>query len=269
MDAAAAAKASIIYLSHGGGPLPLLDDPAHAELIAFLRAVPALLIAPRAILVISAHWETAVASTTAGAAPALVYDYHGFPPESYAIRYPAPGDPLLAAEVCELLRAAGIDAVADAARGFDHGSFVPLKLMYPGADVPVVQLSLLESMDPEAHLRLGAALAPLRARGVLILGSGSSFHNLRAFFAPRTPELGRLNAAFEQWLLETCAGRDIDHAERLRRLRDWERAPGARYCHPREEHLLPLHVCCAAGGGPAACAYGFSMMGVRSSAFLW
>lgn len=145
----------ILYLSHGGGPLPLLGDPNHAELVTRLRALGALLPRPSAILVISAHWEAAVPTLTAGTAPGLMYDYYGFPAKSYEIRYPAPGEPRLAAQIQQVLEQSGMEARLDAERGFDHGLFVPLKLLYPGADIPCVQLSLVDSLDAATHLAIG------------------------------------------------------------------------------------------------------------------
>src|SRR5690606_11183733 len=171
------------FLSHGGGPWPFMQDDygaAHARLRAALAAIPAALPqAPRAVLAVSGHWEEPEVAVTAHSAPPMLYDYYGFPPHTYEVTYPAPGDPALARRVQELLGHAGFDARLDAERGYDHGAFVPLAVMYPRADVPVIQLSLHSSLDPETHLRMGLALAPLRGEGVLIVGSGMSYHNLR------------------------------------------------------------------------------------------
>lgn len=261
--------APVLFLPHGGGPLPLLGDPHHAALVEFLASIGARLDRPSAILVISAHWEARVPVLTAGAQPALIYDYSGFPEESYSIAYPAPGAPELAVDIRQLLADAGIAAELDSARGFDHGLFVPLKLIYPAADIPCVQLSLVQGLDPELHIRIGRALAALRSRDVLVIGSGFSFHNLRAFFAtrPGTPDPG--NDAFQDWLVATCTDTDLEEDERARRLVDWERAPHARYCHPREEHLLPLHVCYGLAGGPARVVFDDKVLGKRAVGLQW
>jgi aromatic ring-opening dioxygenase catalytic subunit (LigB family) len=260
---------SVLYLSHGGGPLPLLGDAGHRNLIGFFREITPALARPAAILVISAHWEERKPTITSGALPALIYDYYGFPKESYEIEYPASGSPELADKIFNLLKSAGIDAELDGRRGFDHGLFVPLKLMYPDADIPCVQLSLLNSLQPKEHLRIGRALAALRADNVLIIGSGFSFHNLKAFFAASTDETRSKNLAFEQWLIETCSSGGLTEQEREKRLKHWDEAPAARYCHPREEHLLPLHVCYGAAGTAAKAVFKFEIMGKMASAYLW
>ena len=259
----------VLFLPHGGGPLPLLDDPGHAQLIRFLATVAADLGSPSSILVISAHWEAVVPTLTGGAQPGLIYDYAGFPEESYAIAYPAPGAPALAAEIQVLLRDTGIDAQMDAARGFDHGVFVPLKLMYPAASIPCVQLSLVRGLDPGLHLRIGKALARLRQENVLIIGSGFSFHNLRAFSGRRTAGSDPANDAFQDWLVDTCTREDLPAQHREQRLIGWEHAPHARYCHPREEHLLPLHVCCGLADGPARLVFDDTVLGKRAIGLLW
>ena len=154
-----------------------------------------------------------------------------------------------------LVEAGGMRARLDTQRGFDHGMFVPLKLMYPQAQIPCVQLSMLSSLDPAKHIALGKSLAALREKNVLIVGSGMSFHNLRAFFSPRLSSIGERSEAFDRWLVETCTSRELSSEEREKRLVAWEQAPFARFCHPREDHLLPLHVCYGAasarntGGG--------------------
>jgi 4,5-DOPA dioxygenase extradiol len=139
-----------LFLSHGGGPLPLLGDDSHAEMVSCLEGIAGTIPRPSAAIVVSAHWEAGNPTVTSGANPNLVYDYSGFPPESYDIRYPCPGNPPLASSITKQLRKAGINAVSDSARGFDHGLFVPMKIMYPEADVPCVQLSLIEGLDPHS-----------------------------------------------------------------------------------------------------------------------
>ncbi len=256
----------VVYVPHGGGPWPFVDvgfgDKSELDaLAAYLKAVrsaPAK--TPTALLVVSAHWEEPVPTVMTSARPPMLYDYYGVPPESYRITWPAPGHPQLAARVRELLGSAGIDTHADAERGFDHGAFVPLKLAYPEADVPAVQLSLKQGLDPAEHLAIGRALAPLRDEGVFIVGSGMSFHNLRAF---RSPDARPVAEAFDGWLRETVP---LAAAERDARLVAWASAPSARQAHPREEHLLPLMVVAgAAGEERGAVTYEGTLAGVRIS----
>ncbi|WP_444678817.1 DODA-type extradiol aromatic ring-opening family dioxygenase [Halomonas sp. E19] len=259
----------VLFISHGGGPMPLLGDPGHRELVEKLTEIAGQLRRPSAILVISAHWEAAAPTITSGANPALIYDYYGFPPESYEIEYPCPGEPALARRVHQALEQAGIPARLDDRRGFDHGLFVPLKLMYPEADIPCVQLSLVDSLDAATHLAIGKALRALDTDNLLVIGSGFSFHNMQAFFAPSTPEIEARNEAFEAWLEETCADTGITEAQRAERLVHWERAPHARFCHPREEHLLPLHVCYGLAGQPSETHVSATVLGKRSGMFYW
>ena len=164
-------RGGCVFVSHGGGPMPLLGDPSHASMVKFLRGHD---YRPSAVLLISAHWQTTVPTLTSGAHPQLIFDYGGFPPESYRYTYAARGDPVLAKRAAAMLHTAGITARLDEDRGWDHGVFVPMMLMFPKADVPIVCLSLLNDPDPAKHFDLGRALRPLRDEGVLILGSGSS-----------------------------------------------------------------------------------------------
>lgn len=261
-------QAQIIYFSHGGGPLPILGDAGHQAMVAFMRQLPARLRKPDAILVISAHWEEPVATVLDAPTPPLLYDYYGFPDEAYDITYPAPGNPGLAKRIVELLNRNQIPVAVDSRRGFDHGLFIPLKLMYPQADIPSLQLSLLRGLNPEAHIALGKALRDLRTENILVIGSGFSFHNLRAFAWQGAIEPDGANDAFQDWLIEVCTG-DLSQSEREQRLRDWEQAPSARYCHPREEHLLPLHVCLGLADKPATLVFDDSILGKRGVAFLW
>ena len=237
----------IVFISHGGGPLPLLNDPAHAALVEQLKTLPQQLRKPKAIIVISAHWEADEIRVTDASAPALLYDYYGSPPESYQIKYPCKGEPELAKSIVAELNGAGIPAKKESQRGLDHGVFVPLKLMYPEADIPVVQVSLSATLDPALHLKVGEVLAQIPQDDLLIIGSGFSFHNMRAFFSPATAQTQQLNNAFEQWLKDSLSSKH-SYASILEQLTNWEQAPGARFCHPREEHLLPLHVCAGAAG---------------------
>ena len=256
------------YLSHGGGPWPYMDGPFRAhfnQLEASLKAIPEELgLKPRAVLMISGHWEEARFTTMAAAQPPMVYDYGGFPPHTYQIRYPAPGDPALAAQVQGMIEAASLPAASDAERGFDHGAFTTMFPMYPDAEVPLVQLSMLHGYDPEAHLALGRALAPLRDEGVLIVGSGLSYHNLRAFGPAARGASGQFDAWLQQALLQATP------AQRSELLRHWSEAPAARQAHPREDHLVPLMVAVGAAEGElATCIYHEPdfMGGVTASSF--
>jgi len=244
----------VIYLPHGGGPWPFVElpmfEPAEcAALRAYLSGLPASLPEPpRALLCVTAHWEEPVPTVSSAKAPGMLYDYHGFPPESYELVWPAPGDPSLASRVRALLEGAGIASGDDAERGFDHGTFVPLMVAWPnedGARVPCVQLSLVRGLDPAKHLALGRALAPLRDEGVLLVGSGMSYHDLGTLMTRR----GRARSEpFDAWLGE-IAGAPAD--ERDEALERWETAPNARLAHPRAEHLLPLMVVAGAAGEDA------------------
>lgn len=258
-----------LFLSHGGGPLPLLGDPAHAEMVRCLQSISSIIKKPSAIIVVSAHWEATCATITSGANPALIYDYTGFPEESYNITYPCPGNPLLAAKIAALLTEANIECKLDETRGFDHGLFVPLKLMYPEADIPCIQLSLLRNLDPEQHVKIGQALQKLNDPSLLIIGSGFSFHNMREFFALNNFESKAKNEAFEGWLLETCGSSTLNEQERLDRLVHWEAAPSARFCHPREEHLLPLHVCYGYAEAASTQSFELQILNKKASMYLW
>jgi len=261
-------KARIVYFSHGGGPLPILGDAGHTAMVEFMTRLPSKLKKPDAILVISAHWEESAATLLGAQTPPMFYDYYGFPDEAYTITYPAPGSPEYARRIAELLGGHQIPARIDPQRGYDHGLFIPLKLMYPQADIPCLQLSLLRGLNPAAHIALGKALRGLVNENLLVIGSGFSFHNLRAFSWQGTDSPDPANDAFQNWLIEVCTT-PISQAERERRLIEWEKAPSARYCHPRAEHLLPLHVCLGMADGPAELVFDDRILGKRSVAFLW
>lgn len=257
-----------LFIPHGGGPWPFVEmglpEQDVQTLAGYLRALPNGIPAPKALLVISAHWEADVPTVMTAAKPAILYDYYNFPPESYRITWPAPGSPALANRVRELLDAAGIETATDAERGFDHGTFIPLKLAFPDAAIPTVQLSLRADLDPEAHLAIGRALAPLRDEGILIVGSGMSFHNLRAFFS-RDPHVAPISDSFDAWL---TAAVTAEPATRDRSLVDWAAAPNAKLAHPREEHLLPLMVIAgAAGSDRGTVQHSAPFMGARISGF--
>jgi len=259
---------NVLFIPHGGGPLPLLGDKGHQELVDFLKNITPTLGRPSAILVISAHWEEETATITSGETPELIYDYAGFPDEAYEIKYPASGNPQLAEKIFNLLQNNAVEARLDKHRGFDHGLFIPLKIMFPDASIPCVQLSLLNSLDPKEHIRIGKALAELRNENLLIIGSGFSFHNMRAFFQS-TGTGDEKNEVFESWLINTCSDNDIPENERERKLEQWSGAPFARYCHPREEHLLPLHVCYGICSSTAKLVFDGTVLGKKASAFLW
>lgn len=262
-------KPNILFISHGGGPRPLLGDPEHDEMVAVLQQFAQEIPKPSAILVVSAHWEASRPQITAGRTPELIYDYYGFPAESYEIKYPAPGQPELAQKIHAALSTAGIASDLDTQRGFDHGMFVPLKLMYPEADIPVVQLSLVSTLDPEVHIQLGEALKTLEHENLLVIGSGFSFHNMRAFYAPDTAEIRAMNQGFEQWLLDTLSDAALSEQERRAQLVDWELAPHARFCHPREEHLLPLHLCYGLAGERCNRYRSAKILNKNSGMFYW
>ncbi|MBQ0798776.1 MAG: dioxygenase [Porticoccaceae bacterium] len=259
----------VLFLPHGGGPLPLFGDEGHKHLTRFLSGLASQIDKPAAILIISAHWEENQPVITSKAKPGLYYDYYNFPEETYHIDYPLAGCASLTQKVEKLLAGQGFDARLDDQRDFDHGVFVPLKLVYPDADIPCVQLSLVNTLDPQFHIQIGRALAPLRAENVLIIGSGLTFHNMGAFFAPDAADVDKGNNAFQDWLIDVCTSKLIDEKQREQRLTRWDSASSARYCHPREEHLLPLHVCYGAAGSAADLIFDDDVLGKKTCGFLW
>ncbi len=255
------------FINHGGGPCFFLEPgpmrATWAELEAYLQGfIETLAERPRAILAISGHWEEAVPTVNAGTHPPLLFDYGGFPDHTYRLTWPAPGEPALAARVRDRLSAAGIASGSEPARGWDHGVFVPLKVMVPTADIPLVQLSLQRGLDPAAHLAIGRALRPLRDDGVLILGSGQTYHNMRGFFGSGAADPKA--EAFDAWLRTAM----IDGATRDAALIRWEDAPYARNAQPHEDHLLPLMVAAgAASGEPGAVHFHGHALGKPISGF--
>jgi aromatic ring-opening dioxygenase catalytic subunit (LigB family) len=245
------ARLPTLFIPHGGGPCFFMEPIGGPKdmwdkMAAYLRGLAAEIgQTPKAILVISGHWETAKPTVNSGAQPPLLFDYYNFPEHTYRLTYPAPGSPELARKVRDLLAAAGFESEEDQTRGFDHGVFIPFLLIYPDARIPIVQLSLQQDLDPQTHLAIGRALASLRDEGVLIVGSGMSFHNLRVF---RNEDSQTVEAAqhFDDWL--TAAVAMPDAKTRAEALTGWEQAPFARLCHPQEEHLLPLMVAAGAAG---------------------
>ncbi|MEO8113813.1 MAG: class III extradiol ring-cleavage dioxygenase [Phenylobacterium sp.] len=255
-----------LFIPHGAGPCFFMDwtrgpadtwDRTAAWLKGLIAELPE---RPKAILVVSGHWEAPVFTVGSSPAPPLLFDYYGFPESTYRLSFDAPGSPALAARVRELLGQAGLASADDPERGYDHGVFVPLKLVTPDADIPVVQLSLQAGLDPEAHLAAGRALAPLRDEGVLILGSGMSWHNMGGF----SPAFTARSRAFDAWLSDAMA----DPARRDEAIRHWARAPYAREAHPREEHLAPLFIAAgAAEGEPGRTAFHDTAMDVALSGY--
>jgi aromatic ring-opening dioxygenase catalytic subunit (LigB family) len=244
------ARLPAIFVTHGGGPCFWMSFPEPLGPHAFVKLghyfsglLATMPERPKAVVIVSAHWEEAQPTVSTASQPGMLFDYYGFPPHTYELSYPAAGFPALAAKVKGLLEEAGISCGTDDKRGFDHGVFVPMLMIDPNADLPVVMLSLQQDLDPARHLAIGRALAPLREEGVLIIGSGSSFHNLRTYFNGAPEEA----AEFDAWLTETVESA----AGRERRLTDWAQAPSAKACHPREEHLLPLMVAAGAAQGEA------------------
>ena len=252
-----------LFIPHGGGPCFFMPPrPGHPpdlwdRMAAFLRGIAASLPErPRAVLVISGHWEEPAPAVNGAAHPGLLFDYYGFPAHTYQLTYPVPGDAVLAAEVRSMLETAGFVTGEDDQRGLDHGVFVPFKLVFPDADIPLVQLSLIKGLDPAAHIAMGRALAPLRNQGVLIVGSGMSYHNLRHIYGAEAEE-NAASAAFDEWLEAAVTGPDRDAA-----LAQWAQAQGARQSHPREEHLIPLMVAAGAGGSdPGVRVYKDELLG--------
>lgn len=257
------------FVSHGGGPWPYLDgdirrayDKLEQSLVDMRRELGD---RPKAILVISGHWEEEGFAISSGEAPGMVYDYYGFPEHTYHIRYGAPGSPALANRVRALLQAGGVQARLDPDRGFDHGTFSIMKPLYPEEDMPLVQLAIDRRLDPAMHLQVGRLLAPLRDEGVVIIGSGLSYHNLREIRSQRAPEVSR---TFDAWLQETLVG--SVPAQRTERLIHWTQAPMARAAHPREDHLIPLMVAVGAAEdevGAASYHQADLLGGVTASSF--
>ncbi len=262
-------KGQVIYFSHGGGPLPILGEKSHAAMIEFMQQLPQLLKKPDAIVVVSAHWEETVPTLLGSSSPSMFYDYYGFPEEAYSIQYPAPGAPDLAEKIAGLLSGEGLDVSIDKERGFDHGLYIPLMMMYPEADIPSLQLSLTRGLDPYYHLKVGRALRALLDENVLIIGSGFSFHNMQAFLWSGEKPEDPSNNEFQDWLIDVCTGEQYKPTEREEMLAAWQKAPSARYCHPREEHLMPVHVCQGVSGKGAVKIFDDYILGKRGVAFLW
>ncbi|KAM4055724.1 catalytic ligB subunit of aromatic ring-opening dioxygenase [Hirsutella rhossiliensis] len=275
--------APVIALSHGGGPLPVLDDPEHKSIIYSLKnRVPKILglgtpSQPRAIVLVTAHWTTGDANISSGKTHELVYDYYNFPPVAYTFKYPAPGEPDVARSVKAAFDAEGLPAELNGERGWDHGLYIPMMLVHPEADIPMVQVSVLQSEDPETHLRMGAALSRLRADNIAVVGSGfASFHNLATMRALRTVSADQ-RAAFkaESDVWNAALAKAVtakDKSARWQGLKAWRQMPHADKMHPPNggEHFMPLIVCTgAAGDDEEAKTYKDTYLGVDIYTFYW
>jgi 4,5-DOPA dioxygenase extradiol len=238
------ARLPAVFISHGSPTLPL----ERGDAVNFLRELGPSLGRPEAILVVSAHWDTARPAVSAAEAPETIYDFYGFPPELYRLRYPAPGTPELARRVAGLLDASGMKADIDPERGLDHGAWTPLFHMYPKADIPVAQFAIQSRLGPAHHVRLGVALRPLREEGVLIFASGGATHNLRELRHQRgNPVPQPWVVEFNEWLARAVLSQRTDDLVGYR-----DRAPHAVRNHPTDEHLIPLFVALGASDPGAA-----------------
>ncbi|EOA85296.1 uncharacterized protein SETTUDRAFT_65325, partial [Exserohilum turcica Et28A] len=269
-------RAPVIALSHGGGPMPLLGDPSHAPITKSLQTrVPHILKlgtpdAPKAVVLVTAHWSTDKVTISSGAAHELLYDYYGFPPESYHIKHNAPGSPEVAEQVARALDEAGIEHVKDPQRPWDHGVFVPMKLIDPSATTPIVQVSVLASESAAQSYAVGRALAALRAQNIAIIGSGfATFHNLRLFSQLANPAL---QAQTKEWSRAvTDAALTDDDAQREHKFLHWRSWQHAYSMHPRggAEHFLPLIVCAGAAAATKGKAYADSLRGTDMWSYYW
>jgi len=268
----ASGRLPTLYIPDGGGPCFFMDTPPGLppdmwdKMAAYLRGIGASLgERPKGVLVISGHWETERPTLNTATRPPLLFDYHGFPEHTYRLTYPVPGSPELARRVRQVLAASEIASDEEPERGLDHGVFIPFKLIYPDADVPIVQMSLNRTLDAATHLQIGRALTPLRDQGVLIVGSGMSYHNLRDLYSS-DPRALKAASEFDAWLNDAVT--DPDPATRVQKLAAWHQAPGARAAHPRPEHLIPLMVAAgAAGADVGRRAYNELLLGKPVSAF--
>lgn len=267
-----AVVAPALFVNHGGGPMPLLGDKEHRELTNFLRdgvKKHVDLKEIKAIILVTAHWEESKVTISSGNYHDLYFDYYGFPPESYKYKYDAPGDPELAKRVQETLKKNGIDSKLDPKRGWDHGVFVPMMLINPSADIPIIQVSVLSSQDAAEHYKIGQALHELRKEGVAIFGSGMSYHNMREFMYSRYK--GEVvNEEFDKFLNKICTA---EEETRRQGLLSWRAQPGATEAHPMQaaEHFMPLIVVAGAGGPkPGERIFNWDMSGTfRLSGFVW
>jgi len=262
-----------LYVPHGAGPCFFMHwDPPNTwdKHRQFLENIPSLLPKrPDAVIVVSAHWEANHFAVQANPTPGLLFDYHGFPEETYQLQWPARGEPELAMEVSRLLKSAGLPTALDTTRGYDHGVFVPMKVAFPSPDIPFIQLSLHTSLDPELHYRAGVALSALRDRNILLIGSGNTFHNIPVLLRGIKQRADSASGKdFDDWLTKTLTTQAP--AVRKNSLLRWTDAPSARYAQPREEHLAPLFVI-AGSAENAICRRIFEdmVLGAVESAFLF
>ena len=240
-----------LFISHGSPMLALEPGDSGPALERLAAELPR----PKAIVLVSAHWESPDLRVTSNPAPQTWHDFGGFPPELFAVQYPAPGEPALAARIAQMLTEHGLPAQLDAKRPFDHGAWVPLSLMYPAADIPVVQVSLPSQLGPVAQTEVGRALAALRSEGILIIGSGSITHNLRELDWHAGPESVEPWAkAFRDWMIDKLAADDETALHDYRK-----QAPFAAKSHPSDEHLLPLYFARGAGGAFSIAHQGWTM----------
>ncbi|MCU4677277.1 dioxygenase [Catenovulum sp. 2E275] len=262
----------VLFLSHGGGPLPLLNDPSHQPMLdtfsAIKQALNRLENLPSAIILISAHWQADNYQITGAKQPELIYDYYGFPAESYAIEYPANGNPELAEQIFAQLTANQLSASINQKRGYDHGMFVPLKLLYPSAHIPVIQVSLNLNDDPAEHIKLGEKLAHFRKQNVLMIGSGFSFHQIPAFFNPAYHNKLHLAEAFHLWLDQQMI-ESSDYPSQKQALINWQTVEGANFSHPTADHILPLHVCLGIAQNTVTKTYSFKLNQWPARCYWW
>ncbi|MDY0281797.1 MAG: class III extradiol ring-cleavage dioxygenase [Salinivirgaceae bacterium] len=264
-------KLPVYFIPHGGGPWHVINN-AMGDPIGYGRLREYLenfgeqysqMI--KAILVVSGHWEEDLPTLQFGSNPPLLYDYYGFPESTYHLKWPAPGNPDLAERIEKLLHLNGFETKRAFERGFDHGTFVPLMIAFPEANIPVVQLSLVNSLDPETHINIGKVLEPLRNEGVLIIGSGMSYHNMRGFMSGSS-SAASISTQFDEWLTQTVEINDTKKRNEM--LVNWEDAPKARESHPRSEHLIPLFVAAgAAGSDKGSHDYSGLLMGIKVSGY--
>ena len=264
-------KLPTFYIPHGGGPWHVMNDAfgdpvGYGKLKEYLENLGQQFSQKiKAIIVISAHWEEDFPTVHFGSNPPLLYDYYGFPESTYHLDWPTPGNPELAERIENLIQANGFTTKREYKRGFDHGTFVPFMIAFPKAEIPVVQLSLVKTLDPATHIKLGKALEPLRNEGVLIIGSGMSYHNMRGFMSDGTNAIEN-SEKFDNWLSKTVLNSKIN--ERDTALMNWQKAPAAQECHPRSEHLLPLFVVAgAAGNDTGLIDYTGTLMGIKISGY--
>lgn len=261
-------KGNIIYFSHGGGPLPLLNDKTHETMFDFLQLLSKKINIPKNIIVISAHWEESKPTILSSNNPKLLYDYFGFPDAAYNIKFPFTGNKQLVTSIVNKFKIKGIELIIDTDRGIDHGVFVPLKIMYPESVMSITQISLVKGLDPKYHIEIGNILNEIIDDDTLVIGSGFSFHNMNAFDWDGLNLKDEKNDSFQNWLIDICCGDYTkDQTEKL--LIDWRNAPYADYCHPREEHLIPLHFCFGASKDRGEIIFDDYILGKRSIAIKW